>query len=54
MALHAMSFRLAKLSVGETTPNKQQIAAKANLFVLFGNFIIVPPPCRCALLSATI
>jgi hypothetical protein len=54
MALHAMLFRLAKLSVGETTPNKQQIATKANLFVLFGNFIIVLSPCRCALLSATI
>jgi hypothetical protein len=49
-----MSFRLAKLSVGKTTPSKQQIATNANLFVLFGNFIIVLPPCRCALLCATI
>jgi hypothetical protein len=49
-----MSFRLAKLSVGETTPSKQPIAINANLFVLFANFIIVLPPCRCALLSATI
>ena len=49
MALQAMLFKLAKLSVAESTPNAQQIAANANLFALFGNFIIVMPPRRYAL-----
>jgi hypothetical protein len=49
MALQTMLFKLAKLSVVESTPSAQQIAANANLFVLFDNFIIVLPPCRCAL-----
>jgi hypothetical protein len=49
MALQTMEFKFAKLSVVESTLNKQQIATNANLFVLFGNFIIVLPPCRCAL-----
>jgi hypothetical protein len=49
MALQTMSFKFAKLSVVESTPNKQPIAANANLFVLFGNFVIVLPPRRCPL-----
>jgi hypothetical protein len=44
MALQAISFKLAKLSVvGKSTPNEQQTAANANLFILLCDFIIVLP-----------
>jgi hypothetical protein len=54
MALQAMLFKLAKLSVVDSTLNKQQIAANANLLVLFGNFVIVLPPRRCPLFSPAV
>jgi hypothetical protein len=44
MAPHVMVARLAKLSVGDSTPNKH-IANNANLFVVFDNFIMC---CRLA------
>jgi hypothetical protein len=44
MALQAISFKSAKLSVvGKSTPNEQQIAANASLFILLCDFIIVLP-----------
>jgi hypothetical protein len=52
MALQTMEFKFAKLSVVESTPNKQQIAANTNLLVLFGNFVIVLPPRRCPLFKS--
>jgi hypothetical protein len=46
MALQAISFKSAKLSVGNSVLSVLQTAAIASLFALTLIFVILLPPCR--------